>query len=250
MHLNGQASDPPVPVGMGVADLVTGLNIVYAVLAGVIARGRTGRGQRLETDLLSSLIAFQAQEVGAYLASGRLPQRSDGGVSSPSTGAPYGLHRTTDGFLAIAMTPLKKLGDLIGLEGLESSEGLNDLSDRDATQRRIAAVIATRSTQEWLDLLLAADVWCAPVQDYAAMAADPQVVHNGTLVSFDHPLAGTITVPGPSVRFDDTPAAVRRRPPLLGEHGDEILRDVVGLDDEAIAALRASGALGTAPANG
>jgi crotonobetainyl-CoA:carnitine CoA-transferase CaiB-like acyl-CoA transferase len=247
-YLNGRAGDPPVPVGLGVADLVTGLGIVYGVLAALVSRAQSGRGQRVETDLLSSLVAFQGQEIAAYLETGRMPERSAAGISSPSTGAPYGVHKTTDGYLALAMNPLAKLAPLIGLEGPEAEMGLNQIEGRDDIQRRIAERIATRSTGEWLEILLADDIWCAPVQDYEAMSRDPQVLHNGSLIDIDHPTAGTFRTPGPSVRFSDTPIVQRLPPPLLGEHSEELLRDVLGLGDEEISALRGSGALGPAAA--
>jgi crotonobetainyl-CoA:carnitine CoA-transferase CaiB-like acyl-CoA transferase len=233
---------------MGVADLVTGLGIVYGVLAALVARDRTGRGQRVETDLLSSLVAFQGQEIAAYLNTGRLPERSAAGVSSPSTGAPYGLHVTADGYLAIAMTPMSLLGPLIGLDHYAHDTNLNPMDDRDRIQREVGEALRTRTTQEWLDVLLPAGVWCAPVQDYEAMSADPQIAHNEMLVDLDHPTAGTVRVPGIPVRFSDTPGAVRSNPPLLGEHGDELLRELLGLDEDEIATLRGSGALGAAAA--
>jgi crotonobetainyl-CoA:carnitine CoA-transferase CaiB-like acyl-CoA transferase len=144
------------------------------------------------------------------------------------------------------MTPLAKLAPLIGLEGPEGEMGLNQIEGRDDIQRRIAACLATRTTAEWLEILLAADIWCAPVQDYAAMSTDPQVVHNELLIDIDHPTAGTFRTPGPSVRFSETPTVQRMPPPLLGEHSDELLREVLGLSDKRIAELRASGALGPA----
>jgi len=196
VYLNGRAGDPPVPVGMGVADLVTGLGIVYGVLAALVARDRTGRGQRVETDLLSSLVAFQGQEIAAYLNTGRLPERSAAGVSSPSTGAPYGLHVTADGYLAIAMTPMSLLGPLIGLDHYAHDTNLNPMDDRDDIQREVGEALRARTTQEWLDVLLPAGVWCAPVQDYEAMSADPQIAHNEMLVDLEHPTAGTVRVPG------------------------------------------------------
>ena len=209
---------------------------------------QSGRGQRVETDLLSSLVAFQGQEIAAYLETGRLPERSAAGISSPSTGAPYGVHRTVDGYLAIAMTPLSKLAPLIGLdEGPEHEMGLNQIEGRDEIQRSIAARIATRTTADWLETLLAADIWCAPVQDYAAMSEDPQIIHNDMLIEIEHPTAGTFRTPGPSVRFSETPTSLRMPPPLLGEHSAELLRDVLGLGDDEIDELRAAGALGPVP---
>jgi crotonobetainyl-CoA:carnitine CoA-transferase CaiB-like acyl-CoA transferase len=244
MYLNGRADDPPVPVGMGIADLVTGLGIVYAVLAALVGRARTGHGQLVETDLMSSLLAIQSQEVAAYISTGRLPERSAAGVSSPSVGAPYGVHPTSDGYIAIAMTPLSKLGPLLGLDQYADSTSLNDMGDRDAIQREISAAFRTKVTAEWLELLLAEDVWCAPVLDYEGMTRDPQVAHNEMLIEFDHPTAGPTRVPGMPVRFAATPTTVRRPPPLKGEHTDEILYELLGLSQSEIATIRRTGAVG------
>ena len=103
--------------------------------------------------------------------------------------------------------------------------------------------IVTRTTEDWMSTLVQHDVWCAPVNDYAAVTTDPQVQHNRTFVSFDHPKAGSVRATRTPIRMTQTPARVRRPPPLLGEHTDEVLREV-GYSDEELEELHLIGAVG------
>ena len=112
--LNGRASDPPVPVAIGIADLVAGLHMVYGTLAALVERASSGRGQRVDVNLLNSLLAIQSQELTAHMNSAGTPPRPDIVAGSPYTGAPFGLYPTSDGYLALAMNPIDKLMTVLG----------------------------------------------------------------------------------------------------------------------------------------
>ena len=114
-------------------------------------------------------------------------------------------------------------------------------------KRRLEQATRTRTTDEWLEHLLAHDVWCAPVNDLDRVVEDPQVVHNDILITLDHPSAGPIRVVGSPVRFSGTPSSVRSVPPELGQHTAAILQDVLGMSDEDIAGARERGAFGAGP---
>lgn len=239
--LNGRRDDPPVPVGIGIADLVSGLHIVYGVLAALIQRASTGRGQRVEVNLLNSLLSLQMQEFTAHLNGIPTPPRHAAASSAPHVGPPFGIYPTADGYLAIAMNPMDVLGPLLELPADLWVSGMNVDDDVEAMFAAITTAVARRTTADWLDRLLAADIWCAPVQDYDAVEADPQVLHNGMITSYDHPTAGEVRTLAPPLVFSEAAASIRRPAPLLGQHSREVLAQVLKRSDEQIEALISSG---------
>jgi crotonobetainyl-CoA:carnitine CoA-transferase CaiB-like acyl-CoA transferase len=111
------------------------------------------------------------------------------------------------------------------------------MEDRDEVRADFQKGFLAKTTDEWLEILLAEDMWCAPVNDYAATAADPQVAENEMIVEWEHPTAGPFRGTGLAVKFSETPGGITRHAPLLGEHTEELLRDYAGFTDEEIAAL-------------
>lgn len=232
--LNGRESDPPIPVAVGVADLVAGLHMVYATLAALVERGSSGKGQRVDVNLLNSLLALQSQELTAHMNSEGTPKRPANMAGNPYTGAPFGLYPTSDGYLAIAMNPVDKLMDVLGIEGWtgETSQNVTEAAQDAAVRAALTERLVERTTNEWLELLLGVDIWCAPLNDYDQVVADPQVRHNEMIVELEHPTAGTVSAVGIPTRFSRTPGAVQSAPPLLGEHTDDVLRRAGYSDDE------------------
>lgn len=226
--MNG-TDDQPVPVATTVADGVTSMILALAILGALFHRQRTGEGQEVDVDLMSSLIALQQEEVSAFLNLHPRPdfQRSRTGIPAPWLSAPYGIYRTQDDrYLAIAMTPLDKLGNLIGLPELERYSGTREAFDfRDEVRALIQERIVTRPRDEWLRDLLAADIWCAPVHGFEEMVSDPQVRHNQLIRRMSHPKWGDFDVVAAPVRYSRTPATYRFAPPAVGEHTREILRE-------------------------
>jgi crotonobetainyl-CoA:carnitine CoA-transferase CaiB-like acyl-CoA transferase len=243
-YLNGDADGPPIGVGVGIADFTAGFHIVYGVLAALYGRERTGRGQRVDVNLLNSIMNLHCQEIGVYLNGGGLPQRSRSRIPGAYLGAPYGFYETKDGYIAIAMNPINKLAALVGVDGYEECAESNVMEGRDEVRADFARAFKTRSTQEWLDLLLAEDVWCAPVQTYEEVERDPQVAENEMIVGWEHPTAGTVRTTGIPVKFGGTPGAIERPAPLLGEHTTDLLREFGGYSDAEIGELQAQGVVG------
>lgn len=242
-YLNGRVDDPPMPVGMGVADLTAGLHIVYGVLAALLQRHRTGRGQHVEVNLLNSLMALETQELTAHLNGAPLPARHRVAAAAPHVGPPFGIHPTADGHIALAMNPLSRLGPLLDIDE-ELPESMNAVGDADRIYERLAAALVRRTTDQWLEILLPADVWCASVNDFDAVMSDPQVLHNEMIRPVDHPTVPDLRVIGPAVQFSAAEATLRRPPPLLGEHSREVLSGHLGLTEQQIDDLVASGAVG------
>jgi crotonobetainyl-CoA:carnitine CoA-transferase CaiB-like acyl-CoA transferase len=242
-YLNGNADDPPRPVGVGIADFTAGFHIVYGVLAALYARQQTGRGQRVDVNLLNSILNLHIQELTLYLNGAGLPERSRSDIPGAYLGAPYGFYRTADDYIAIAMNPINKLAALVGVEGYEECAESQVMEGRDKVRADFQEGFLRKTTQEWLDILLAEDIWCAPVNDFAAVEADPQVRENEMIVEWEHPKAGTVRGVGIPVKFSDTPGEIRRHAPLLGEHTEEILREFAGYGEDEVRELQESGAV-------
>jgi len=242
LNLQGNADDPPSPVGMGVADITASFHIVGAILAALYERNRTGLGQHIDINLLNSILSLATQEITLYLNTGHIPQRSAAGIGHPCVGAPMGIYRTKDGYIVIAMMPIGKIADLIGIPGYEGNDSRNVIENRDEVKRTLEPGFAAKTTAELLEIFLAADIWCAPVNTFPQLEHDPQIVHNQSIVSFDHPKVGSFRTVGPPARFSRTPCEIHR-PPLLGEHADEMLREM-GYTEAEIKQLRKDGVVG------
>jgi crotonobetainyl-CoA:carnitine CoA-transferase CaiB-like acyl-CoA transferase len=242
-YLNGNADEPPQGVAVGIADFTAGFHIVYGVLAALYARDQTGRGQRVDVNLLNSILNLHIQELSLYLNGAGLPVRSRSNIPGAYLGAPYGFYETADGYIAIAMNPIDKLARLVGITGYEDHPESQIMEGRDEVRADFQKGFLNKTTQEWLDILLAEDIWVAPVNDFAAVEADPQVHENEMIVAWEHPKAGTVRGVGIPVKFSDTPGEIRRHAPLLGEHTEEILREFAGYGEDEVRELQASGAV-------
>ena len=169
--LNGKGGEAPTPMGLAVADMLAGHSLVEGILAGVIKRFRTNEGCHIETSLAEALLDFQFEVLTTYFNDGnRKPVRSKYNNAHAYLSAPYGIYQTRDGYVAIAMTPLPKLGELIDLEFLKN---LHDqkiwFTERDEIKKKIGDWTVNQSTQEILNILEPADIWCSEVLDWESM---------------------------------------------------------------------------------
>lgn len=237
--LNGRKGDLPVVTAVGQADLLTSLFIVQSVLAAIYSRSVTGKGQKIEANLLSSAVGFHTQEITAFLHKGENPERSESGIPNPWLGAPYGLYDTSDGYIAIGMNSVRKLAQVIGLDKYdnEAFDSNNIIEGRDDIRNDFNAVFKTKTTTEWLDILLAEDIWCSQVNSFKEMVEDRQIQHNNMILEYEHPTIGKVKTTGFPVQFSDTPQKIDKPAPLLNQHAEEILKHFSSYTDEEIKAF-------------
>ncbi len=245
----GRGDGPPIPAGAGLADQIGAMNMVYGILSALYYREKTGKGQKIEVNLLAGLIAHLGQEFVGVLNLGQDFVRPNSGIGHPGMQAPFGVYETRDGgYVSIAMSPFKTLYDTLGAPQLAAYDDLQTLFDkRDEVWEKVNEQTRRFDKDELLDKLLAADIWCAGVNDIRQASEDPQVRFMGMITSYEHPRAGTVRVAAPAIRMSETPPAIERPAPLVGQHGREILAEF-GLSAEEIAALEAAGDMTVAEA--
>jgi crotonobetainyl-CoA:carnitine CoA-transferase CaiB-like acyl-CoA transferase len=234
----------PTPIAATIADHIASQNLVAGVLAALLARERTGRGQRVDTSLVGGQIWAQASEYTAHLLSGRILGRANRG--HPMIPALYGIFPTADGWIAIvgvAGAAKARFFEVIGRP--ELSERFPQLYYWEAEKAELFPIVgealATRTTAEWSEALSSAGLRYAPVRNQAEVAADPAVWDNGYLTKVSDG-SGDVAVVAPPVRFSHTPARPAAVAPELGQHTEEVLLEL-GYQWTEIAELRAAGAI-------
>ena len=237
----GRRDDPPTPSGSSIVDASTALLLAFSAMAGLFHQQRTGQGQRIDVSLYGTAIALQCQELAAFMNMPRRFERSEAGIGGAWLSAPFGIYRTADGHIALAMGSLALLGELLELPELaEYDPPDRAYDDRDEAYRLVQSRLVERSTEEWLELLATKDLWCAPVQSFDEVIEDPQVEHNEWLTTVNHPNGRELRVVGVPMRFSATPGTIRSGPPAVGQHTDEVLAEA-GYGADEIRALHAEG---------
>lgn len=240
---SGRAESGPVVLGTGLSDQLGALNVVYGILSALYYREKTGRGQEIQASLLASTIALQMQDYMTTLNLGRQLQRPHSGIGHPGAAAPFGIYATQDGHISIAMNPWPLVVEALGAPELMRYNNPQMLFDqRDAIWKEIQDIISTKTTAEWLEIMLGLDLWVAEVKSQSQVPDDAQVKHLNLFTTMEHPKAGTIQTVNMPLQFSETPGAIRRPPPMIGEHGEEILKEI-GYNAEEIAKLLDDGVI-------
>jgi formyl-CoA transferase len=239
---DGEPGGGPQRVGVAVTDLLTGMYAVSGILAALIDRSRTGRGQHIDLALLDVQIASMINIAQAYLSAGIVARRN--GNAHPSV-VPSQVFDCADGKLMLAAGndgQFRKLCDVMGKPevALDPRFASNDarVRNREALIGVLQREFALRPVADWTERLARSGVPCGPINDIAAVFEDPQVRHRGVQIEVAHPLAGALPLVANPLRLSETPVQYRAPPPLLGQHTDEVLRDLLGLSAQQIDSLR------------
>jgi formyl-CoA transferase len=242
MSITGAPDGEPVKVGVAIIDLVAGLMLGKAITAALYAREKVGVGQRIDTSLLEAEVASLINVGSNYLVGGTIPTRW--GNAHPNI-VPYQHFKTADGYLVIGVASeviWKRFCAAAGCEELSRDPRFVNNAKRVEHRAELLALLAEmflqRDNETWFKLLTEAEVPCAPVQTIDQVFQAPQVLHRDMLMEIDHPTAGKVRMAGIPVKFSETPAAVRKPPPLLGEHNEEVLKNWLGMSAAAIDELK------------
>lgn len=233
----GRRDDPPTPAGTSLVDEHTGTLAAMHTLEALYHRSRTGDGQRVETSLFDAAVDFQCNEITYAANVGEDLERGAKTQGHPYLYPPYGIYRTSDGYVAIGMAPMDDVADVLGADDLREYEGQAELFEhRDEVHDRIEAETTGWTTEALVDALVAADVQANAVLESSDVESHPQTRHNDLVVELDHPTGGTFKTTGVPARLSETPGSVERPPPMLGEQTREVLREH-GYDDDDVDAL-------------
>lgn len=228
MWLNGDHDQGPVPFGLAIADMLAGAAVAQGVLASLVKQGRTGQGAHVETSLLEALVDFQFEVLTTHLNDGRRkPKRSEFRSAHAYLSAPYGVYPTADGWLALAMTPLGKIRDLLELSALDAyaADPKSWFSARDEIKRLIAERLATRTTAEWLSVLEPADIWCAKVLEWDELMESEGFKALDMLQTVTRDDGVSILTTRSPLRIDGRRTQTHRAAPLIGEQSDKIRKE-------------------------
>ena len=241
---SGQLDQPPQPAPYFLVDAVTAYSAFEGVLAALLHRERTGQGQLVQVNMLDALIAMQMQELTIRTVGGVPQQRGQQIHAHCYIRAPYGIFPTADGYLALAFPDLSALAEALDAAELAQWDAERDgFAQRDSISAIVARRLKTKPATHWLSVLGERGIWAGPVYSYDDLLADPQVQHNGSFVSYQHPTEGQVTTPGFAFSMSATPPAVTRPAPTAGQHTVEVLADV-GLPSDEIDQLLADGVIG------
>lgn len=248
MAITGEPERMPVKLGVAVADIVTGMNAAQAILAALIARQPSGRGQFIDLSLLDSAAALLANIAQGCLATGRPPGRFG---NAHATVVPYQTFEASDGIFVLAVgndLQFRTLCAAIGRDDLAADGRFttNDLRVRHrvALADSLAAVFRSDTTEAWLMRFRAAGVPAGAVREVLDVLASPEIAERGMIATMPDAIHGTLRTMASPLHLRGTPPVPPRAPPRLGEHTAEVLASVLGLSDAEIASLRERGAIG------
>ena len=242
MSITGPVGGTPTKHGVALVDVCTGMLASNAILAALNARHRTGRGQKVEVSLYESSLAMLVNVASNYLLAGRDGARFGNG--HPSI-VPYTTFSTADAMLALAVgndSQFAKCAAVLGhaewAQDPRFTRNRDRVAHREQVEGMIAEVLKSDKADAWIVKLQAAGVPCGKINSVQQALDDPQTAARKMIETVEHPMIGEIKMLGTPFKLNATPTSVRRAPPTLGQHADEILREELGLDDDQIAKLR------------
>jgi len=244
MSITGAADGPPFRLGVAIADIVSGMFAAQGIAMALLARARTGRGQRVDIGMLDATAALLTYQAGIYFATGATPGRM--GNRHPTI-VPYETFPASDGEFVLAVgndEQWRRCCAVIGAAALATDERFSTNQARvqhhDTLRGLLVEKLRTRARAAWVADLKGAGVPCGSVREVAEVLADPHLEARAMIETVEHITAGAMKVLGIPIKLSDTPGSVRLAPPALGQHTDKILQDDVGLSGDEIEMLRSS----------
>ncbi|MDB5732597.1 MAG: Crotonobetainyl-CoA:carnitine CoA-transferase CaiB, partial [Variovorax sp.] len=246
---DGQPGAGPQRAGYPVSDTTAGFYATIGILAALHHRDTvSGVGQYIDLSLLDAQVAAVSSMAMSYLVAGVLPQRS--GIRSQLT-CPYQDFECEDGLVMIAVgndKQFEQLCKVLGRTDLPADPRFATTPQRVAHREilvpQIATILREQTIDHWMPLLREANVPAGPINDFRQVFDDPQIRHREVVREIPHPLSGSLSMVANPLKFSSTPIEYKRPPPLLGEHTSEVLRELLALDEAAIAQLVANGVIG------
>ncbi|XP_013119506.2 succinate--hydroxymethylglutarate CoA-transferase [Stomoxys calcitrans] len=242
LHITGERNGPPSKVGVAVTDVATGLYAHGAILAALLQRQRTGRGQKIDVNLFSTQVSMLINVAANYLNAGLDAQRWG---TAHSSIVPYQSFKTQDGYLTLGTgsdKQFQELCELLEIKHLAEDPKFKTNKDRVENRKEIVELLANilcqKSSTEWMKLFAAASFPVGPVNSIREVFEDEHIKAIGLVKTLPHQTDGEIKVVGPPVVFSESNNDARTAPPVLGQHTDEVLADVLGYTKEQIVGLR------------
>lgn len=243
MSITGPVEGPPMKVGVAIVDVVAALYATIAILGALLERQRSGRGQRIEISLLECALASLVNVASNYLVSGQPPQRY--GNAHPNI-VPYEAFETADGYVVICVgndRQFRTLCRCLGMDELAEDPRFatnpGRVKHREELLPLLRQALRRRSTSEWLEILIPAGVPCGAVRTIPEALSQPG--SHGMIVEVHHPTAGRVRMVRSPIRLSRTPTIVKRHPPRLGEHTEEVLSQLLSVSAAEAARLREQG---------
>ena len=227
MWLNGNDNSPPSPVGLALADMLTGHNATQGILAALVRRGINQQGAHIETSLIESTLDFQFEVLTTYLNDGnRAPVRSKNNSAHAYLAAPYGVYETQDGYVAIAMAAVNVLGKLIGSQELTKFHDKQEwFAKRDEIKAIIAKQLKCYTSTHWMDIFVAADVWASEVLDWKKLMKSKGFNELDFIQDLHLSSGETIKTTRSPIRIDGQLLKSSIPAPFIGEHTEQIISE-------------------------
>jgi len=238
--ISGGKEQPPTPVGTAAVDQHGAVLAAFGIVSALLSREKTGKGRKVESNLLNAAIDLQIEPLTYYLNKGPLWERSETGLATQFHQAPYGIYQTANGWIGISMTPIDKLMNAFGTDSLAGYTPKDQMEKREEVNRIVVEEVKKRTTEDWYKIFEENEIWHAPVNGYEEIEKDPQVEWNKMIITAQHPDVGQIRLLNHPVRYEDYEIEVKKYPPRLGEHTNEVLEEY-GFSQEEIESYLSKG---------